>query len=81
MSYIIRINGSYDNVILATTVDVNPDCVYGQDMIYLSSDNVVKLKLDKENALIYAKLQLDEYRKAGVNAKLMDTNNNIIKEV
>ena len=81
MSYIIRINGSYDNVILATTVDVNPDCVYAQDMIYLSSDNVVKLKLDKENALVYAKLQLDEYRKAGVNAKLMDTNNNIIEEV
>ena len=81
MSYIIRINGSYDNVILATTVDVNPDVVYAQDMIYLSSDNVVKLKLDKENALVYAKLQLDEYRKAGVNAKLMDTNNNIIKEV
>lgn len=80
MSYMIKIDNSYENVILSTTVDVDPTVIYKEDMVY--SDGVCAMNLDKDECLVYAKLQLDEYRKCGVNAKLIDkVNNNIIKEV
>jgi len=79
MSYMIKIDNNYKNVILSTTVDVDPTVIYKEGMVY--SDGVCAMNLDKNECLVYAKIQLDEYRKCGVNAKIIDKNNNIIKEV